>query len=140
MKTKTHNGSAVRPPKGGPQHVLLVESDKTAREYLGRILEVGGYRVTGVESSVVALQFLLGAPIDLVITDLVKHGREGGDLIEQMAEHFPKIPVIVMTRSKTATAQLSGRRTPNIKKFLHKPVSLDAFVSGVIEVFAKPQK
>ncbi len=123
-----------------PHHVLLVEDDKTLREHTGQILEIGGYRVTGADNGVVALKFLLGAPIDLVITDVHMPLMDGVELAQQMEIHFPRIPVIVVTGSKNSMERLTGKTLPNVRKILRKPVSLDALISTVVEIFTKPKQ
>lgn len=125
--------------RGKPQYVLIVEDDKDLRDYMARILELGGYRVTGAANGKVAIQFLLGAPIDLVVTDLKMPEMDGVELTQQMAEHFPHLPVIIMSGSKNATERLAGHELPNIKKLLRKPVSIDALISAVVEVLNHPQ-
>lgn len=136
MKKTTHAKPMAALNKGKIQHVLLVEDDKDIRDYMGRILEIGGYRVTGAENGVVALQFLLGAPVDLVITDIQMPHMDGVDLTQRMARHFPHIPVIVMSGAKFATTL---KQASNVKKMLSKPIPLDTFISAVIEVFSQPQ-
>jgi CheY-like chemotaxis protein len=124
---------------GKPLHILVVDDDKILRENLGRILEIGGYRVTGADNGIVALNFLEGAPIDLVITDVNMPQMDGLELVEKMAERFPHVPALVVSGSRNSAERFAGKILPNVRKHLRKPVAIDALISAVVEIFTHPQ-
>ena len=79
---------------------LLIADDHTImREGLKRILEcepdieIVAEAVDGLD----ALQKARLGGIDLVLLDLSMPGRSGVDLIRQMKEEFPKLPILILT-------------------------------------------
>jgi DNA-binding NarL/FixJ family response regulator len=79
--------------------ILLVDDNPTVRRYLRTILEqqeswrVCGEARTGAE----ALQQVLEAPPDLIVLDYRMPDLNGLDVAKQIAEMFPKIPILMLT-------------------------------------------
>ena len=79
-----------RPESTGTEHVLVVEDDELVRQNVLRQLADLGYRVTGAENGVKALDILKSdASIDLLFTDVVMPGGMNG---RQLAEAAVKPP------------------------------------------------
>lgn len=79
------------------RHILIVDDDALVRETLQFVLEDGGYAVQATDSGADALQILEQEPIDLVLTDIFMPGMNGFDLLRQIRERAPSIPVILIT-------------------------------------------
>ncbi len=79
--------------------VLIVDDHPLMREGLCRwIAAEPGIRVAGKAGSVqVALSFVESETPDLIITDLSLPGRNGLELIKDMAVAHPEIPIIVLS-------------------------------------------
>lgn len=79
--------------------ILLVDDNPTVRRYLRAILEqqdswrVSGEARTGAE----ALHQVLTNPPDLVVLDYQMPDLNGVDVAKQMAELFPKMPILMVT-------------------------------------------
>ena len=79
--------------------ILLVDDHPLLREGLGRLISAEpGISVCGAAGSVQeALALVESAKPDLVITDLTLPGRNGLELIKDVAVIHPSLPVIVLS-------------------------------------------
>jgi DNA-binding response OmpR family regulator len=57
--------------------ILLAESDRAIREFIGGILAEFGHDVLVCENGVEASVWLATSPIDVLVTDMVLHGDQG---------------------------------------------------------------
>src|SRR5690242_6627608 len=79
--------------------VLVVDDDLACRVLAALLLEHAGHSPTAVASVERALERLVDAEVDVVVTDLNMPGRSGIDLLRLMRERRLSQPVIVMTGS-----------------------------------------
>lgn len=77
--------------------VLLVDDARDMLELLRRSMNVMGLTPFTANNVVDAIEVLENGPVDLVITDLNMPGVGGIQLVRYMGEHFPQIPVLVIT-------------------------------------------
>lgn len=79
--------------------ILLVDDHPLLREGMGRLIEAeSGLSVCGMAGSVQqALAIVEDGKPDLVITDLTLPGRNGLELIKDLAATHPDLPVIVLS-------------------------------------------
>ena len=87
--------TAIAEPR--QRNVLIVDDDALVRETLQFVLEDNGYTVHATASGADALQILEREPIDIVLSDIFMPGMNGFDLLRQMRERAPDIPVILIT-------------------------------------------
>jgi len=80
--------------------VLVVDDDPTQRRLIQAVLERDGFAVSHAENGDAAMAHLAsGAPVDVVLLDLVMPGMTGQDTLKEMrARNFAQ-PVIVLTAS-----------------------------------------
>ncbi len=79
------------------EHILIVEDSTTQAEYLRRILEGEGYRVTIAVDGESALKRIAEETPDLVLSDIVMPGMGGYELCEKIKESG-NIPVFLVTQ------------------------------------------
>ena len=78
--------------------VLLVDDNPMYRQALRRNLELREYEVIEAEDSLTAMQSLVESQPDVMVTDLDMRTRtEGLDLIKQVIQNYPVIPVILIS-------------------------------------------
>src|SRR3954452_5851263 len=100
---KTSGGNAPQAPGPGSAgsslipNVLVVDDDSTIRSQLVRLYTHSGYTVMAVSSAEEGLERLENGSIDFVITDIKLPGMSGIELIANMQENFPDVPVIAIT-------------------------------------------
>lgn len=77
--------------------VDLVEDDPGVRRLLIRLLESAGYQVRAFEALAPALARTLASPPDLVVTDLGLPDGSGVELIREVRERIPDLPILVVS-------------------------------------------
>jgi PAS domain S-box-containing protein len=95
----THGASSAREP-GGTEAVLLVEDERAVREVVERALRELGYRVTSASDGASALRAVAswqGAPLDLLITDVVMPDASGGEVAARVRAAFADARVLYMS-------------------------------------------
>jgi DNA-binding NtrC family response regulator len=106
-------------------NVLVVDDDETIRSQLLRLYTHSGYTVVPVSSAEDALIQLAEGNIDFVITDIKLPGLSGIDLITQMQENFPDVPVIAITGFKDIDTAVNVLKH-GAADFVVKPFDLGA--------------
>jgi two-component system, NtrC family, response regulator AtoC len=79
------------------KRILVVDDQASMREMLADLLDMMGHEAIAVEGGPQALQILATSKIDLVITDLNMPEMDGMELMMQIKERNPKLPVIIIT-------------------------------------------
>jgi DNA-binding NtrC family response regulator len=105
-------------------NVLIVDDEKNIRAGLGRALELDGYRTLLAADGQEALDVIQSEEIDLVIADLKMPRVSGEELLRHIVDHYPTVPVIILTGHGTIETAVQAMRD-GAYDFLTKPVSLD---------------
>lgn len=100
--------------------VLLVDDSRDMLELLRRYMNGMGLTPFTCNNVVDAIEVLEQGPVDLVITDLNMPEVSGTQLVRYIAQHFPKIPVLVITGF------------PDVQ------VAVDVMKQGAVEFLVKP--
>ena len=77
--------------------VVVVDDDRAIRWVLERALAQPDLEVETLDRADRALERLLEAPPDVLVTDIRMPGIDGLDLMAKVREVHPELPVIVMT-------------------------------------------
>lgn len=77
--------------------VLLVEDDRALREALADTLELDGYAFRAVDCAEAALLAIAEEPFSLVVSDVNMPGMDGHQLLAQIRQRQPQLPVLLMT-------------------------------------------
>ena len=78
-------------------HVLVVDDDLDMAETCRRLLVKRQLTVTMAHDGLSALQAIEAQRPDLVLTDVRMPGMEGGELLREIKQRYPGLPVILMT-------------------------------------------
>lgn len=119
----------------GTENILVIDDEEPIMALKKQILESLGYRVTGLTSSIRALDLLEKDPdaFDLVITDMTMPKMNGIELIKKIAGIKPGISTILCTGfSYVITAETAKDKA--VTGFLTKPVSLKELAETVRRV------
>jgi two-component system cell cycle sensor histidine kinase/response regulator CckA len=121
----------------GEATVLLVEDEDAVRLFGSRALRNKGYRVLEAGDGEEALDVIndYGAPIDLIITDVMMPGMDGHTLVKLVQEELPNIKVILMS-GYAEEAIPGGLGSDPTLHFLPKPFSLQELAGKVKEVIS----
>jgi CheY-like chemotaxis protein len=106
---------------GGPpttRQILVVEDDPLVAEVAVAVLQDMGYVVVLRQDAPSALTLLReGGAFDLVFSDIVMPGGMSGiELADQIAESFPKLPILLATGYSNAALAPGALRFPVLAK------------------------
>lgn len=79
------------------KRILVVDDQASMREMLADLLDMMGHEAIAVPGGPEALQILEQTDIDLVITDLNMPDMDGMELMMQIKERSPMLPVVIIT-------------------------------------------
>jgi PAS domain S-box-containing protein len=125
-------GRKAPAPRGRGEHVLLAEDSPPVRQFTGRALQEGGYRVTQARDGVEALERLREGPgdFDVLVTDVAMPGMGGVELARRCEELDLRIPVVFV--SAYAEPAIGGEESrANFSRWLTKPFSSDDLLRAV---------
>jgi CheY-like chemotaxis protein len=80
-----------------PKHILIVDDEADVRDVLAQALGARGYRITTAQAGHEALRLIQSDQPDLLISDLQMEHDDGLELIDQIKESLPNLPVILLT-------------------------------------------
>lgn len=119
------------------ENILIVDDEKNYPTIIGELLREEGYSSFTASSGMEALDILKNEIIDLVLTDVTMPGMSGIQLLEQIKEINPDIPVIIMTAygsvEKAVEAMHKGAYTFILKPFENQ--ELIAHIAKAISVY-----
>jgi two-component system, NtrC family, response regulator HydG len=121
----------------GAGRVLVVEDDPVSAAYVLRVLRnQGGFTVTHAADPADALRQAAAARWDMVLTDVEMPGMTGIELIGQLRERAPHLPVAVLTSHPSVDYAVQALRN-SADEFLEKPIQPDRLVAVVAGLVAK---
>jgi signal transduction histidine kinase len=119
---------AETPPEmaRGSEAILLVEDEAIVRELTVQILESDGYQVLEAMNGTEALRIAgeHGAPIDLLLTDMMMPGMNGKELANKLRLHHPDMRILFMSGYDDQQIDLKDVAGGDIA-FLPKPFSTE---------------
>ncbi|MBC8183598.1 response regulator [candidate division KSB1 bacterium] len=101
-------------------NVLIVDDDPLIRKLLDKVLEKGGHNVTSAVDGEQALELFKQNKIELVITDVFMPKIDGIQLVKNLMEENPWVPIIVISGADKKAMIKSQLRKDDIY-FLRKP-------------------
>lgn len=115
----------VVPVPTGSEHILLVDDESPLVESGAKLLEILGYRVTGMTSSLDALRLFRETPrdFDLLLTDLTMPHMTGDELAQEVLSIRKDMPIIICTGFSEQFSQKNAGEL-GIKDYLIKPLTL----------------
>ena len=110
--------------------LLLVDDDTSFLKLLSMRLSAEGFRIHTAESAEIAMRELRSEPIELVVTDLRMENGSGLDLFEQVRQHSPGLPVIIMSAQGTIPEAVSATQM-GVYEFLTKPIDKKRLLNSI---------
>ena len=121
-----------------PRRVILVVDDEEGlRDLLCRTLQAEGYHTLEAGHGGEALEIMATTPepVDLVVTDVVMPGMDGGELGRRLSQRWPDLPVLYI--SAYDVNDIFRRGSPRSSApFLQKPFPLEGLVTTVRDLIA----
>ncbi len=120
--------------RGAPKicgvHILVVEDEPAIADFLQRGLTAEGYSVTTAADGVDAGRLARSGDVDLMILDLMLPGRDGTDVLAEVREARPQLPVIVLT-ARTETDSKVEVLDLGATDYVTKPFSFSELAARV---------
>ena len=113
-------------------HILVVDDEPMFRFLVASILRPLEYQVSEAEDGLDALQVLKEQSFDLLLTDLMMPRMDGVQLIGQVSQQFPRLPIVIMSAFASTTPETLQ---PYVKHYLKKPIAKQELVN-IIGKFA----
>ena len=93
----TFQAKLLKASKEGRPTVLIVDDEEFIQDLLHDILALERYRVETTASAEEALELLQKKPFDAVISDIMMPGKSGMELLAEVKQKMPDLPVILVT-------------------------------------------
>ncbi|GBC77326.1 Sporulation initiation phosphotransferase F [bacterium HR08] len=77
--------------------ILLVDDEPSVRLFYSAVLADEGYDVVEAPSGAEALRLLDAEPPDLIVLDIRLRSQSGLELLQHIASHPARVPVIILT-------------------------------------------
>ena len=113
-----------------PLNVWLVDDDASIRWVLEKALRQGGMSPTAFDQADTALAALRRERPDVLITDVRMPGRSGLELLTEIRDSQPELPVIVMTAHSDLDSAVAAYQGGAFE-YLPKPFDIDQAVDLV---------
>jgi response regulator RpfG family c-di-GMP phosphodiesterase len=86
-----------------PARILVVDDEASVRELIGTLLTRRGYEVVRAGSARDAIRSVEAHDVSAVLSDINMPGRSGLDLIDELRELRPSLPIVLITGSGDET-------------------------------------
>ena len=108
-------------------HILVADDERSIRLMLEAGLKLNGFRVTAVPTGSRALEVARTGGIDAVLSDIYMPDGGGLDLVKDIHEIDPAIPIILMTAQGSVEAAVRAM-SEGATDFIGKPFDVAAVV------------
>ena len=124
--------TAIAANTGGARHVMYVDDDQALVFLVQRLLRRRGYRVSGFSDPHAALIALREQPhdYDLVVTDYNMPGFSGVELLREVRQIRPELPVALASGYVTPDIE-SAALEAGARALIHKPNDVDELCATV---------
>lgn len=114
--------------------ILIVDDTRLARSFISKQLQpfANEFNVLTAENGQEALDLAQTVKIDLVITDIEMPVMDGFELLANLNNKYPQIPVFVMTAKGSPEIEERIDAMGSLKYF-EKPMDLEALVASIRE-------
>ncbi len=92
------------------ERLLIVDDDDSLRDSLSLVLAAEGYEITTAADAEQALVRVGETPFDVVLCDLRMPGRDGLELLPELAQRIPEATLILMSAYGTEELALEAMR------------------------------
>jgi len=122
--------------RSGVSRILIVDDDRSMREFLEILLDREGYVITSASRGTVALDLCKKEKFDLIITDLKMPGISGIDLLKRIKEISPETMVILITAYASGQSAIEAMKE-GAHDYLEKNFDVEDLKSTVRDALDK---
>jgi DNA-binding response OmpR family regulator len=121
---------------GTVQSILIIDDEPNVRRSLGLILQRAGYTITTAADATEALHLLRAGAYDLTFLDIKLPDQNGIQLLPQIKDLYPEMPVLILTAHATLDTAISAVRL-GARDYLLKPIDPESILSRVENILRK---
>jgi DNA-binding response OmpR family regulator len=110
--------------------ILVIEDEPGIVDFLERGLDAHGFDVRSALDGVSGTETALGEHVDLVLLDMMLPGRAGLDVLAELKEGKPNLPVIVLTARGEIRDRVAGLNAGAVD-YMSKPFSLEELAARI---------
>jgi two-component system, OmpR family, response regulator len=111
-------------------HLVLIEDEPGIADFMVRGLSLSGYQIDSAPDGETGLALALGDDVDLVILDLMLPRMSGTEVLRQLADRRPGLPLIVVTARGELEDRVGGLKAGAVD-YLVKPFEMDELEARV---------
>ncbi len=115
--------------------ILIAEDEKASSFLYTEELSEAGYRVITAENGFQVLGSLEDEQVDLLMTDIKMPDMDAVEMIPQVREQHPNLPIVVISAFKSMEAEINAMNF-KINGFFTKPVNMDELKKKIAEILA----
>ena len=108
-------------PKAPAYRILLLDDEANVLSALKRVFRQEHYDVVTCQSPQLALDLLSRESFNLIISDYMMPGMNGGEVLKQVRTSYPEMIRIMLTGHADVNAVVSAVKTGAVYKFILKP-------------------
>jgi two-component system response regulator PilR (NtrC family) len=119
--------------------VLIVDDERSMRDFLKILLEKEGHKVTTADNGEKALTILGNQLVEVIVSDIRMPGMNGIELLEAVKGEFPDLPVIMITAFASPDDAVSAMKHGAFD-YISKPFNVEEIKSVIESATAKTQQ
>lgn len=119
--------------------ILVSDDEKQLRLTLALLLQKKGYKVETAADAEEAMHQLKNNSFDLMFLDLNMPGMSGIELLSNIHQQFPTLPVLILTAHASMDSAIKAVRL-GARDYLIKPIEPALILARVSEVLAEDQE
>jgi len=116
--------------------ILILDDEPVIREVLKTVLEKAGFAAREAASAGEGIERLSKEPIDLLLLDLMLPDRPGLDVLAEVRQRWPELPVVVVTAYSSVETAIAAMREGAFH-YLPKPFRNEEVVHVVRQALEK---
>ena len=116
--------------------ILVVEDDNAIRQGMIDTLSLEGYTVFEAANGDDGMRSATSADVDLILLDLVMPGKSGLDILEEVRQTRPRLPVIILSALGDEKDRIAGLKL-GADDYVVKPFSVNELVARIEAVLRR---
>ena len=120
-------------------HILVIEDEIKVAESLQQGLRESGFQVSCAHNGEEGLVKLLETSVDALILDLNLPGRDGLEILATLRQHYPDLPVLILSARDTVDDRVSGL-DKGADDYLVKPFAFPELLARMRVILRREQK
>jgi DNA-binding NtrC family response regulator len=114
--------------------ILFVDDQNEILELLRKKMQKTSFEVEFASSGSEALEKLMKSDIDVLVTDIMMHGMNGLDLIDETQKMYPELVKIVLSGNTQVSSIIDAINEGHVYRYIIKPWKID---EDAIEILSK---